>query len=116
MALSPTIFVCTCISKRRAISRWRTTRPVPPQLGQKVDFAPWHVSQTRLPLPQVQSTSPLTQSGQGTVLPLLAGSVSTGLGIGTPCWRIPSKTSATLSLTEEARFSACLLKKGFFLV
>src|SRR2546421_9867535 len=116
MGLLPTILVRVFKSKRREISRWRTTFPVPLQVAQKVDFAPWQVSQIRFPLPQVQSTSPLMQSGQGTVLPLLAGSVSTGLGIGTPCCRMPSKTSATLSLTEEARFSACFLKNCFFLV
>src|SRR6266571_3433890 len=114
MALVPTTLVCERRSKRRTISRWRTTFPVPPQFAQRTLFAPWQASQTRFPLPQVQSTSPFTQSGQGIVRPLLAGSVSTGLGIGTPCERIPSNTSATLSLTEVARFSARFLKNDFF--
>src|SRR3989442_3697672 len=115
MGLLPTILVCVTRSKWRAISRWRTTFPVPLQVAQNVDLAPWQFSQTRLPLPQVQSTSPLTQSGQGTVLPLLAAAVSTGLGVGTPCWPIPSKTPAPFSLPHEARGSAPFLQKGFFL-
>src|SRR5689334_21403567 len=114
MAAVPTIRVCERRSKLRTTSRWRTTLPVPPQLGQSDIFAPWQVGQTRLPLTHVQSTSPLIQSGQGIVTPLLAGSVSIGLGMGTPCWRIPSKTSENLLPTELTTFSACRWKKGFF--
>src|SRR5579875_2944138 len=112
--LSPTILVCVRSSNWRTISRCRTTFPVPAQLEHKEVLAPWQVSQTRLPLPQVHSTSPLTQSGQGTVGPFVAGSVSMGLGMGIPCARMPSNMSATRSLTACATLSACFLKNGFF--
>src|SRR2546423_14341102 len=72
--------------------RWRTTLPVPPQFVQCSVFPPSHVGQTRLPVPQVQSTSPLTQSGQGTVRPFVAGSGSAAAGVGTPQRRRPSET------------------------
>src|SRR2546421_10523768 len=114
MGHSPRKRVWVRNSKRRAISRWRTSFPVPVQPEHSDVFAPWQFAQTRLPLPHEQSTSPLTHSGQGIVAPLLAGSTSTGLGIGTPCWRIPSKTSETLFPIAFAISSAFRLKKGFF--
>src|SRR4051794_8414315 len=114
MGHSPSKRVWVRNSKRRAISRWRTSFPVPVQPEQSDFFAPWQLVQTRLPLPHEQSSSPLTQSGQGIVAPLLAGSTSTGLGIGTPCSRIPSKTSETLFPMALAILSALRLKKVFF--
>src|SRR5579875_501841 len=114
MPLEPTICVRTPRSKLRRMLRWRTILPVPPQFVQSSVFAPSQVGQTRLPVPQVHSTSPLTQSGQGTVRPFVAGSVSTGLGIGTPESRIPSNRLETFSVTELVRLSACFWKNGFF--
>jgi len=114
MGHSPRKRVWVRNSKRRVISRWRTSFPVPVQLEQSADLAPSQFAQTRLPVPHEQSNSPLTHSGQGMVAPLLAGSTSTGLAIGTPCSRIPSKTSETLLPMALAISSALRLKKGFF--
>src|SRR5258706_11140195 len=92
MSVVPTIWVLTPSSKLRRMVRWRTTLPVPPQFVQCSVFPPSHVGQTRLPVPQVQSTSPLTQSGQGTVRPFVAGSISTRVGEENPEQRNPSQT------------------------
>src|SRR5260370_6787506 len=58
-----------CVSKRRTSSLKRTTRPEPAPASHVCAPVPWHCSQTRLPLPHVHATVPLTQSGQGIVSP-----------------------------------------------